>query len=170
MKLLFSLFLALGMSVSAIAQSDSLPYQRFPTLPPLQLLLTDSSTLFTKEKLSSKMGTLVIFFSPGCSHCQHMTTELLAYKDSLPRVQLVMASFASITEIRDFQSKYHTDSLPNITIGKDINFLLPPFYGINHLPFIAFYNRKGVLGEIIDGNMSVPKVMDRVRELSDRRK
>jgi hypothetical protein len=168
LKILFVLVL-LGGAVQAQSKNDSLPYKRFPELPPLQLLLGDSATLFTKDSLPAKKPVLVIVFSPGCSHCQHTTEELVKRKDSLPDMHLVLASFASLSEINDFRRRYRTDLLPNTTVGKDIYFLLPPFYGITHLPFLAFYDRKGKLAETFEGSMAVPEILERVRALQARK-
>ena len=168
MKRILSLLLMLTVfACSSHAQADTatLPYKRFPTLPPLQLLLGDSTTMLTKDKLPRKKPTLILFFSTGCSHCQHTTEELVRYKDSLPAMTLVMATFASIAEMNDFRARYHTDSLPNTFVGKDVHFLLPPFYGIANLPFLAYYNKKGELVEIIDGGQHVRQIADRIREL-----
>lgn len=169
LSLLLSCCLLAGVA-RAQSAPDSLPYQRFPGLPPLQLLLGDSTTLLTKDKLPKKKPTLVLYFSTGCSHCQHTTEQLVKYKDSLPDMNLVMATFASISEMNDFRARYHTDSLPHTYIGKDINFLLPPFYGIQNLPFMAFYDRKGQLVTVFEGSMGIPQVLDRIRQLEGNRK
>jgi thiol-disulfide isomerase/thioredoxin len=169
LKMLLALLLVAG-AASAQNASDSLPYKRFPELPPLQLLLGDSSTLYTKDRLPKNKPVLVLFFSPSCSHCQHTTEELVKRKDSLPDMQLVMASFATITEINNFRAKYKTDSLPNTVVGKDIYFLLPPFYGISNLPFLAFYDRKGMISETFEGSMAVPQILERIRVLNTRKK
>ncbi|RYZ23044.1 MAG: hypothetical protein EOO16_06585 [Chitinophagaceae bacterium] len=163
-------FLLLGGGSRAQGVPDSLPYQRFPELPPIQLLLGDSVTLFKKDQLPKGKPVLVIVFSPSCSHCQHTAEELVKRKDSLPDMYLVMATFAGITEMNEFRTKYRTDELRQTTVGKDIYFLLPPFYGITHLPFLAFYDRKGMLAEIFDGSMPVPKMLERIRVLDTRKK
>ncbi|TCJ12595.1 hypothetical protein EPD60_15110 [Flaviaesturariibacter flavus] len=172
MKVIRILFFLLMLTGSAAAQNakDSLPYQRFPELPPIQLLLGDSVTVFKKEQLPKNKPVLVIIFSPGCSHCQHTAEELVRRKDSLPDMHLVLATFASIGEMNEFRTKYHTDLLPNTVVGKDIYFLLPPFFGVTHLPFLAFYDRKGMLAETFEGSMPVPQMLERIRVLAKRKK
>ncbi|GAB4091408.1 TlpA family protein disulfide reductase [Flaviaesturariibacter terrae] len=166
--LLLSFFVAAG--ASAQPDTTRLPYLRFPTLPPLQLLLGDSSTLLTKDDLPREKPTLVMYFSTGCGHCQHTTEELVKYKDSLPDMNLVMATFASITDMNNFRAHYGTDSLPHTFVGKDIHFLLPPFYGIANLPFFAFYDKNGQLAEIFDGSLHVPQIIERVRQAQQGKK
>jgi thiol-disulfide isomerase/thioredoxin len=167
MKLLKSLFVLLLLAQAAAAQNvpDSLPYKRYPELPPLQLLLGDSTTLFTKENLVKKKPVLVLFFSPSCGHCQFTIEDLVVRKDSLPDMQLLLATFSSISEMNAFRTKYKTDLLPHTTVGKDIHFLLPPFYGIAYLPFYAYYDRKGRLVDTFESSIKVPALLDRIREL-----
>ncbi|RYY38276.1 MAG: hypothetical protein EOO08_15320 [Chitinophagaceae bacterium] len=157
-------------SITASAQFEQPPYLRFPTLPPLQLLLGDSTTIITKDSLPKGKGVLVLFFSTSCHHCQATTEELVAYRDSLPDITLVLATFASVEDMNAFRKTYGTDKLPHTFVGKDIHFLLPPFYGIQNLPFLAYYNRKGDFVELLNGPMKVPQLMDRIRELERTRK
>ncbi|MGZ8510661.1 MAG: hypothetical protein ACXWWA_09810, partial [Chitinophagaceae bacterium] len=59
----FALFvLAVSTTFFSRAQTDSLelaPYKRFPTVPPIKLLLTDSSSHFTKADLPKKKAVLL---------------------------------------------------------------------------------------------------------------
>jgi thioredoxin-related protein len=143
------------------AQIDSTtpPYKRFPTLPPLQILLGDSTTIYTKTNLPKKQ-VLIMVFSPDCNHCQQTAEELLKYKEALKNIHIVMTTMYSISEINAFSKKYKLNTLPNLVIGKDIYFLLPPFYGIKSLPYMAFYKKNGNLIMGFEGAMSIPKVIE----------
>ncbi len=48
-RLIYFIFCVISLSALAQTQPDP-PYKRFPTLPPLKLLLTDSSTIFTEKR------------------------------------------------------------------------------------------------------------------------
>lgn len=136
------------------------PYKRFPSLPPMQLLLGDSVRKFTKQDLPKKKAVLVMLFSPDCSHCQHTAEELPKFAKALKDVQVVMATVHSITQMNEFVRKYGLDKLPNVVVGKDLYFLLPPFYAVKNFPFLAFYNRKGALISVFEGSMPLEKVAD----------
>lgn len=56
--------------------------------------------------------------------------------------------------------KYELDEMPNLVAGKDIYFLLPPFYGLKNFPYMALYNKKGNLVPAFEGSMSIKKVME----------
>jgi thiol-disulfide isomerase/thioredoxin len=155
---LFLFFIA----VSAFAQVDSTtpPYKKFPTLPPLQILLGDSTTKYTKENLPAKKPVLIMLFSPDCSHCQHETEELIAHKEELKGLQVVMITFHPLWQMNEFVKKYKLNELPNFVVGKDLYLLMPSFYALRNLPFHAMYDKKGNLMEVFEGSMDVDKVIE----------
>lgn len=153
--------LILLVSVSAVAQVDSTtpPYKKFPTLPPIQILLGDSTTKFTKENLPAKKPVLVMLFSPDCSHCQHETEEFIAHREAIKDLQIVMITFHPLSDMNAFISRYKLNELPNIVVGKDIYWTMPAFYDIHNLPFHAMYDKKGNLIEAFEGSMELNKVL-----------
>jgi thioredoxin-related protein len=155
--LLFSLCLA-G-SLSAQVDSTAPPYKRFPTLPPIQILLADSTTKYTKEMIPAGRPVFLILFSPDCSHCQHIAEELTANRAGLAGIQVVMATMHPLGQMKDFIKKYGLDAMPNVVIGQDIYYLLAPFFGVRNLPFMAFYDKQGNLISVFEGGLAIPKVV-----------
>jgi len=151
---------------TTFAQVDSTtpPYKKFPTLPPLQLLLGDSTTKYTKENLPSNKPVLIMLFSPECSHCQHETEEMVAHKDELKDLQVVMVTLHPLWQMNEFVNNYKVKELPNVVVGKDIYYMLPSFYAIHNLPFHAMYDKKGNLIEVFEGSMELSKVLDSFRK------
>ena len=148
----FSLF-------AQLADTALAPYKRFPTLPPLQILLGDSATKYTKADLPRKKPVLLMLFSPDCSHCQHTAEEMLQFKDQLKDIHIVMATLHPISQMNAFVEKYRLKELPNLVVGRDIYYLMPSFYGIKNLPYLAFYNKKGGLIMGFEGSMSMEKIL-----------
>jgi thiol-disulfide isomerase/thioredoxin len=144
MKTIFSILFIFSV-FTVQAQTDSLPYQRFPDVPPFQLLGTDSSTIITKDNLKPGQPVLIMFFSPDCDHCQKQMELILKDIDSLKNVQIVLASFQPFEQIKEFSKKYNLADHQNIYIGRDTKYIMPPFYGIHKLPFLALYNSNGKL-------------------------
>lgn len=166
MKTFFlSLFIFIGFS-SCIAQkkqstanATQKPYLKFPIVPPIDLMLLDSSHL-TKEGLPKNKKTLIMFFSPSCDHCQLQTQDLVAGMDSLTNIQIVMAAYQPLTEIQAFYQKYELARHSNIKIGRDGKFMLPPFYDMKSLPYLALYDQKGNLLTTFEGNVTVAKLVN----------
>ena len=142
----------------AMAQTpNEPPYKRFPTVPPLQLLMKDSS-IFTKDKVK-KQPLIIMFFSPSCDHCQHQMEDLIKDMSKFNGTQIVLATYQPFEEIDEFYNKYQLGKYPNITIGRDNKYLLPPFYNIRSLPYLALYNKKGDLLTTFEGNVKVAKLV-----------
>ena len=141
------LFCLLVISLSGFSQVDSTlpPYKKYPTVPPFQILLSDSSTMYTKAKLPQKKPVFVIVFSPECSHCQHDTEELIARKDELKDVQIVMITMHPLWMMNEFIEKYKLKELDNVVVGRDLYYIMPSFFDMHNLPFIALYDKNGDL-------------------------
>jgi thioredoxin-related protein len=154
-------FCLLIIQITGNAQEvSSIPaYKRFPTLPPIQLLLGDSATKYTKENIPEKKPVLIMIFSPECSHCQHAAEEMYEHREELKEIHIIMATMFPLYEINDFMQKYKLNQMKKVVAGKDIYFLLPPFYAVKSLPYLAMYNKKGNLIMGFEGSMSVEKII-----------
>ncbi len=161
MRLFTIVLYCLLTSVAAFAQNDSIdaPFKRFPGIPPFDLLQTDSSTHLTKEAINVKHKTLLMFFSPDCSHCQHQTEDMLAAIDSLKDIQIVMATYQPFEEMLAFNQKYEIAKYSNIKLGRDTKYFLPPFFRMKNLPYLALYDNKGNYITSFEGNQPVVKLL-----------
>jgi thiol-disulfide isomerase/thioredoxin len=163
MKSTLLFFVLTFFSVSGFAQTDSTklpPYQRFPSLPPIQILLSDSSTMYTKAQIPTGKPVLFMIFSPDCSHCQHETEELIAHIDELKDIQIVMITFHPLWMMKDFIANYGLAKYSNIVVGKDVNYITPGFFNISNIPYLAMYTKKGKLIEGFEGSLPIPKVIE----------
>ncbi len=105
MRVLFSLLLLLFTLLSFSQHDTTTPlFKRFPTLPPLQLILTDS-TKYTSENIPKKKPVLILFFSPDCEHCQHEAEELVANKEGLKNIHIIMVSTYPLYRLKEFAIK-----------------------------------------------------------------
>ena len=145
------------------AQTDSAmrpPYQRFPKNVPLKLLLVDSTTSFTRDNLDKKKQVMIMLFSPDCDHCQHETEAIIKNIDRFKDIQIVMATTLPFEKMKEFYTKYELARFSNIVVGYDKSFLLPVYYNIRNLPFLAFYDKKKELIDVFEGSLPVEKVLD----------
>ncbi len=164
--ILFSLALIL-FTADAMATVDTLPtapYQRFPTVPPFKIMLPNNATYFTKDDLPKKKAVMMMVFSPDCEHCQHEIEEIIKRIDEFKQVQIVMATLLPIERVQAFYMKYDLKRFDNIVVGKDANYLLPGFYNVHNLPFLAFYNKKKDLISVFEGNLGVTKILAELKK------
>jgi thiol-disulfide isomerase/thioredoxin len=152
----------LAFALSASAQQDSIqlpPYKRFPTLPPLQLLLSDSTSKYSKDNLPASKPVMIMMFSPDCEHCQHEAEELVKNKEAFKNIQVVMATTSPLWKMKQFISDYKLSEVPGLVVGKDMYYLLPPFYDMRNFPYLAFYNKKGELISSFEGSMAMESIL-----------
>ena len=162
MKILF-IIISLLFSFFLNAQTDSLqpPYKRFPTPPPFKLLMTDSSTFFTKADLKKKIPLLIMVFSPDCDHCRHETEELIKNIDRFKKIQILLTTWLPFDQMKKFYEEFQLSRFENITVAWDKSFFIAPFYGIKNLPFLAFYDKNGNLISGFQGSLPMDKVAER---------
>src|SRR5829696_1520225 len=79
MKSIF-LLLLLTIGLTSFAQLDTMrpAYQRYPTVPSLQLILEDSATKYTKADMPKNKAVLLMVFSPDCEHCKQEAAQIAA--------------------------------------------------------------------------------------------
>ncbi len=161
---LLTLALAFFISLGLNAQKDSIdhnaPFRKNPGIPSFDLLKTDSTTHITKADLLAKHKTMIMFFSPECSHCQHQTEDMLAGIDSLKDIQIIMATYQPFEEMVAFNKKYAIEKYSNIKLGRDIKYFFPPFYRMKSLPHMALYNESGNYITSFEGNQTIVKLLN----------
>lgn len=164
---LLVVILCLFASFSGMAQQDSStipPYKKFPNVPPIKLLLTDSVTVLTKEDLSKKKPTMIMLFSPDCDHCKHETEELIKHIADFNDVQIIMATPLPFDKMKEYYNNYGLSKYKNIKMGRDAHFMLPVFYNIRSFPFLAFYNKKQELISVFEGSLPMEKVLEELKK------
>ena len=154
------------LSIIMFAQVDSTtaPYKKVPFVPPFQILLGDSVTTYAKADLPKGKPLLLMLFSPECSHCQHEAEEMVANKNLLNDLQIVMVTFHPLWQMNEFVSAYKLKELPNLVVGRESYYMLPSFYAIHNLPFHALYNKDGELITAFEGSAELSKILDAFRK------
>ena len=104
-----------------------------------------------------------MFFNPDCDNCQRETKELLAYKEELKGLQIVMASPAGFAETKNFYQDYNIASMPNIIMAQDLNYTLGSRFQLRTYPSLFVYDTSGKLAKAFVGNVGVPAILDAVK-------
>lgn len=161
MKKLFLVLTCFIVATTVVAQNDSIqpPYKRFPSFPPIKLLLPDSSSYFTKADLDKKKPVMLMLFSPQCEHCQHKTQELVDNIDKFKDIQIVMSTSMPFDSMVNFREKYKLAQFKNIVVAQDVNYFLFSFYMLHNLPFLAFYDKKKMLISVFEGGLPMDKIL-----------
>lgn len=102
---------------------------------------------------------MLMLFSTDCGHCQQTARELVKYKDSLHGLQIIMATLQPVHKMNAFIKEYGLDEVPNLTVGRDVSFFMPSFFNVHHLPFTAFYDRRGKLISVFEGSIGMTEAL-----------
>ena len=140
-KLFFILFLLPAIAYLQPSKDTAAPYFKNNGYPDIQLLLTDSATIYTKDNLPNDKTVVLIFFSPDCEHCQHTVKEMIKKMDSLSNLIMVWngPSYLPLEQVTNFYHHYHLADYSNIVMGKEINYFMPLHYRIEITPYAAVY-------------------------------
>ncbi len=158
MKLLLPFALIFSFSLSVIAQETPL-YLKQKTLPPAVLLLPDSTTKWPlKARLEKNKPLLLMLFNPECDHCQHETEALIKNIDKFKGIQIVMSTTQKFDDMKAFAEKYKLTQ-NGIIVGRDIAFVMPPYFEMKNLPYLAFYDKNKKLISTFEGAMGIPGIL-----------
>jgi len=132
-------------------------------------LLSQDSVYITNANLKKGKGLVIIYFSPDCSHCQHMMTELKPDMKKFSNVNVVMATFIQtnmLKMLRDFRRDYKLDEYPNFLTGTEFpNYILQRYYQVATTPYIAIYDKKGKLVKAYDKAPKVAELLATVNKI-----
>lgn len=157
-RILIAILFIVGFQ-QADAQQDSLPiYKRFPDVPPFSITKVPDSLKFTKDDLKKRRATVIMIFSPDCSHCKLATKDLIEHIDLFKKAQIIMVSSLDFDLIKKFYEEYKIADQPNITMGRDGTYFLGTFYKIHNFPSIFVYNKKGKFVEFFEGDVKMEKI------------
>lgn len=166
MKKLLILSAAMVFFWSAKAQqadASGVTLQNIQSLPAFKMMAAPDSTAYSSEQLKKNKPVIIMFFNPDCDHCQRETKELLAYKEELKDIQIVMVSSLSFAQIKDFYKDYNIASMPGINMGQDINYALRLKFRPTNFPGIYVYDASHKLVKVYAGNVAVPTILDALK-------
>jgi len=132
-------------------------------IPAFSVVKVPDSIVFTNDQLQKNKPVVLMFFNPDCDHCQKEVKELLAHKNELKELQIVMLSALPYQLIKAFYNEYKIASMPNITMGQDENFVLGSIYQPARYPSLYIYEAAGTLAKVFAGNAGVAALLDAVK-------
>jgi thioredoxin-related protein len=135
-------------------------YVRNPDFPPIRLLKVDSEHYVTKEDIRKNRKILLMFFSPECEHCKHQMRDILADFSKFKDIEIVMATFQPFEEMKEFYNYYRIADHPNIKMGRDEKYFLPPFFRMQSLPYLALYDKNGKYITHFEGNQKAETILN----------
>jgi thioredoxin-related protein len=163
MKKLFILFSLVMLAACTQAQNK----HDITYIPPFKILKADS-TSFTPANLKKDKPVMIIYFSPDCTHCQHLVYEMKPKMKEFADVQIVMITFTDFNRLimlKNFIRDFNMAKYPNITIGTEgRTYVVQQFYQVATTPYIAIYDHKGKLVRAFDKAPTMDELIAEVKK------
>ena len=135
----------------------------YSKLPSLNLLYTDSLTVFNTNKIPEGNPTILIYFSPDCEHCQAETQDLLTNMNSLKNVQLYFITTATIIELKKYCQDFHFEQYNNIIAAKDYQYDFYRIYKVTSFPYLVIYNENKELVKLYKGETGIARIVNAIQ-------
>lgn len=157
---LFSLIIIAGCSRAQTSSAGK-------GMPPYRILTTDSNYL-TPANLKKDRKTVLIYFSPDCPHCQHLTMDMKHKMKQFGNAQIIMITWSDkfdIRAIKNFVRDFDLKKFHNIIVGTEgYTYGVQKYFNIQTTPFVAVYNRKGKLVKTFSKEPEVEDIVEAVKD------
>jgi thioredoxin-related protein len=161
-KLLF--FFALIIAAGCSNAQTTTP---LPVIPPYRILNTDS-VFVTPANLKKHKPVMIIYFSPDCTHCQHLMYEMKPKMAEFKDVQIVMITFTEqLKMIQTFYRDFGLAKYPNIIVGSEgRSYIVAKYYSVSSTPYIAIYDKNGKLSKAYEKAPTIDELAKQVKKVS----
>ena len=100
----------------------------------------------------------IFYFNSDCEHCQYEAKEINNNITLFKNAQIVMVSFNTIKEIKQFQKEYNLN-YPNITFLQDPKHEFKNWFGKTSIPSVFIYNAKHKLVKEYQGETKINAIV-----------
>lgn len=139
-------------------------YKNLPEFPAFKLKDVNGEEFTTTKVLKKDKPTVIIYFSPTCSHCQHQTEDITGNIKIFKDVQFLMVTSYPPEDYKTFLETYAIAKFGNITFGYDPEFRLGGFLDLESLPGVFIYDGKGQLKNHYETNLKPQKLYSAIFE------
>lgn len=137
-------------------------YKEIRTLPVFDMLLVDSTTMFSTKSIPKGHPSLLVYFDPYCEHCQEETKMVIAKMDSLKNVRIYFVSDRPLFEIKQFYQHFKLQTYQNITVGRDTSYAFIRLFKPGTTPYTAIYDNDHQLIGLSKGQTNISDIIRRI--------
>lgn len=133
---------------------------KIQNIPPYRIVSAPDSAIKTPANLKKNQPVMVVYFSPDCSHCQHLMYEMKGQMKDFSKIQVVMISAVDYRMIKGFYRDFGVSEYPNFTIGTEgYTYQVLKYYNVKMTPYIAIYDHKH---KLLKAYEKAPKIKELV--------
>lgn len=128
------------------------------TLPNFTFYNLDSIAT-TNSFIAKDNPVCVFYFNADCEYCQYEAKEINKNINRFKNIPIVMVSFNTIKEIKQFQQEYNLN-YPNITFLQDPKYEFKNWFGKTSVPAVFIYNAKHKLVKEYHGETKIEAILN----------
>lgn len=114
-------------------------------LPPFQMVQANGQ-LFKAQQLPMGKPILLVYFSPGCDHCEKLVRQMRQQQAQLARLSVVLITYWPVKDVATFVKQFSLQQYANFYVGTEGNtFFVRNYYQLEQLPFMALFTKNGDL-------------------------
>jgi thiol-disulfide isomerase/thioredoxin len=129
-------------------------------LPSFDFLLMDSSTRINTKSILPGKSFVIFYFNPYCPYCRAQTSDMIAHIESLKDTRVYFLSSFPFPMVKEYYNHYELKKYPNFIVAQDEAGYFGSYYKTPGVPYIAIYNTKRQLKQVLMGNVGTNAVKD----------
>ena len=110
------------------------------------------------EIVKQGLPVVIIYFNNDCEHCQQEAKQLNANMPMLNGAQIIMISFNTADEIRQYAKNYQLDRYKQVTFLRDKDYKFTHWFGNCSIPSVFVYNAQHRLVKEFYGEVKVEAI------------
>lgn len=107
--------------------------------------------------------TAVMFFNPGCEHCEYEGEALSTNSGSLKEKEILMISLSPRDSIKAYAKRHRLEGIPNIHFATDSLAKATILFGVQSIPTTFIYGSDGKLWKRFNGEVSIKALLRELR-------
>ena len=129
-----------------------------PTVFPKLCFTTINGDSFKTDTVKTKV-LIIVFYSPGCTFCEHEGVDLSRNSKSFKDVKIMFVTSESIDSARAYSLRSGIDTILNFYSLIDTSYKVLQTFGIRTIPTTLIYGSDRQLVKIIEGEVSAKKLL-----------
>lgn len=107
---------------------------------------------------------IVIFYSPGCTFCEHEGAELSRNSKEFANSKIIFITADIADSARAYSKRFGIDTITNFYSLVDTSYQAVRKFGIRTIPTTLIYDRDRKLIKAFEGEVNAKKILKTIRE------
>jgi peroxiredoxin len=112
------------------------------------------------DEFDQQKPTVIIYFNPGCEHCQYEATEISRHAEQFEKANtMLITPEPSVEKVKAFAQAYHLNEVDNLAILLDTNMQFVKHFGTSAFPSVYIYGSDKKLVKNYRGEVKIEAII-----------